>query len=220
MLAKELITDTIVPLKTSDTGMQALMWMEDFKVSHLPIVNEREFLALVTESDISQLGDAEEPLGNLQLSKSMVYVYDNQHIYDVVNLFHEHKLTLVPVVDAKNNYLGSITLPTLLEGLARDSSILNPGGIIVIEVDQKSYDPGEIVRIVESNDAKILSLQVSTTVDSTRLKVTIKVNRIDIAPIIQTFTRYQYLISATFAEKDDIDELKERYDSLMKYLNI
>lgn len=45
MLAKELISDIILPLKTSDTGITALNWMEEFRVSHLPIVNNQDFLA-------------------------------------------------------------------------------------------------------------------------------------------------------------------------------
>jgi predicted transcriptional regulator len=220
MLAKELINDTVLPLKTSDTGARALSWMDDLKVSHLPIVNERLFLGLLSETDINQLTDLNQPMGNLRLSNSMVYSYDNQHLFDVLNLFYEHKLTLIPVVDANHNYLGCITLFALLEGLAKDSSILNPGGIIVLDVDQNSYDLAEIAKIVESNDAKILALHVTETRDSTMLSVTIKVNKMDISSLIQTFTRYQYMISATFAEKDDLDELKERYDSLMNYLNI
>lgn len=220
MLAKELITDTIIPLKTSDTGAKALAWMDDLKVTHLPIVNERVFLGLLSEADINQLTDLNQPLGNVSLSKSMAYVYDNQHVFDVLNVFYEHKLSVIPVVDSNQNYLGSITLTVLLEKMAENSSVLNPGGIIILEVDQNSYDLAEIANIIESNDAKILTLHVSARRDSTKLDVTMKVNKIDITSILQTFDRYQYLISATFAEKDDLDDLKERYDSLMNYLNI
>ena len=52
MLARELVSDIISPLHTSDTAQKALSWMEIYKVSHLPIVNEKKFLGLISESDI------------------------------------------------------------------------------------------------------------------------------------------------------------------------
>ena len=38
MIAIDLITDEIPPLMHSDTGEKALNWMEEFKVSHLPVI--------------------------------------------------------------------------------------------------------------------------------------------------------------------------------------
>jgi acetoin utilization protein AcuB len=52
------------------------------------------------------------------------------------------------------------------------------------------------------------------------IDLTLKINDIDLNPVIQTFERYNYTIKATFAEKDDLDDLKERYDALMNYLSI
>lgn len=99
MLARSLISDLIVPLRTSDTGLQALNLMEEFKVSHLPIVNNNDLLGLVTETDIFETNTFEEPLGNHNLSLIKPYVYDYQHVYDVIRIVYEQKLTLIPVVD-------------------------------------------------------------------------------------------------------------------------
>jgi len=52
MLAGDLITDEIPPLKITDTVEMALDWMEQFKVSHLPVVKNRELIGLVAETDI------------------------------------------------------------------------------------------------------------------------------------------------------------------------
>ena len=41
MLVSDLITDEIPPLKLSDTVEMALDWMEQFKVSHLPVVDNK-----------------------------------------------------------------------------------------------------------------------------------------------------------------------------------
>ncbi len=220
MIVKELVSDEILPLKTSDTCSFALAQMEENRVHHLPIVNNRELLGLISEFDITNHGGPDDPVGSIQLSMSNVSVTDIQHVFDVFKLITDHKLSLVPVTDGKDSYLGIITLYKLVDYFAKNSSILNPGGIIVLEMTENDYFMGEIAHIIESNDARILALCVSSREDSTLIEVDIKVNVTDIVPILQTFQRYNYNVKATFGERDDLDDLRERYDSLMNYLNI
>ncbi len=220
MIAKNLISDGIMPLKTSDTGKTALSWMEEYKVSHLPIVNNQEFLGLISELDIYDLNNFDEPLGNHKLSLSNPYVYDYQHIYDVLKLVSEQNLSLVPVLNEKGNYLGSINLQSLVKHFARALSVDNPGGIIVLEMTYNSYSLTELSKIVEENDAKILSTFIMSHNDSTRLDVFLKLNTVEISPILKTLERYDYFVKASFGHEDDLDELRERYDSLMNYLNV
>ena len=125
------------------------------------------------------------------------------------------------MVNDRNHYLGVITLPTLAGYFARITSVDNPGGVIVLEVNEKDYSLSEIARIVESNDAKVLSLYLHSIPDSTKLAITLKLNRIDLGPVLQTFTRYNYIVMASFSDQDLYSEgLKDRFDSLMNYLNI
>ena len=97
---------------------------------------------------------------------------------------------------------------------------LNPGGIVILEMSENDYSLSEITKIVESNDAKILNLCVTSHKDSTLMDVTFKLNVMDIVPVIQTFQRYNYKVKATFGQRDDLDELRDHYDALMNYLNI
>jgi len=52
------------------------------------------------------------------------------------------------------------------------------------------------------------------------MEVTLKVNKQDISAIIATFLRYEYDVKATFNNTDNNDNAKDRYDSLMNYLNL
>jgi CBS domain-containing protein len=220
MIAKHLITDGIMPLKTSDTGKTALSWMEEYKVSHLPIVNNQEFLGLISELDIYNLNSFDEPLGNHKLSLKHPYVFENQHIYDVLKLVNEQNLSLVPVLNEEENYLGSINLQNLIKYFALSLSVDNPGGIIVLEMTYNDYSLTELAKIVEENDAKILSTFLLNHEDSTRLDVFLKINKVDISSILKTFERYNYFVKASYGEENDNEDLRERYNSLMNYLNV
>lgn len=221
MLAKDLLNDVVIPLKTSDEAASALAWMDELRISHMPIVNDEKFLGLISEADILNMNALSEPLGNHKLSLARPYVFHNQHFYDVIRIVAAQKLSLVPVLDNKENYLGCITLSRVVEEMATISSVEQPGGIIVLELNDHDYSLSEISRIVESNDAKVLSSYVNSFPESTRLEVTIKLNKIDLSAILQTFNRYNYTILASFSEESKFGELlNDRFESLMNYLNI
>jgi len=221
MIAKHLITGSIPPLKTSDTGAYSLNQMEEFKLSHLPIVNEIDFLGVISESEILANNEMNQPIGSYRLLLNQAYVTENQHLYEVMKVFASLKLTMVPVVNDKNQYQGMITMSSLCQHLAEMTSINNPGGIIVLEINNNDYSLSEIARIVESNDAKVLSLYITSHPDSTKMEIVLKINRIDIGPVLQTFFRYNYIVKASWSDEDAYNEdLRERFDSLMNYLNI
>lgn len=220
MLAKDLISEEIPALRTSDTAVEALNWMEVFRISHLPIVNNKEFLGLISDEDIFDVNKPEEPIGNHNLSLIKPYVRFDQHIYEVLEIASRLKLTTIPVLDYKKNYLGIISMSDLIHSFATLSAIEKAGGIIVLEVTESDYSMTEISQIVESNNAKILSMYVKSIPDSTKLEVTLKLNITDLTAVNQTFNRYEYHIKESFMEYDEQDDLyNERYDLFMRYLN-
>jgi CBS domain-containing protein len=208
MTAKNLISDAVPPLKTSDTGNKAIAWLNEFHVNHLPIVNNKEFLGLISEEDILDLSNPDAAIGDHKLALLRPTVNEDQHIFDVMKVAAELKLTLIPVIDSNNQYLGVITLADLLGHFTSMSSFLEPGGILMLLVNANDYSLSEIAQIVESNDAQILSLYISTHQDSTKMEVTLKINRLDLKHIVATFERYEYQVTAAYQESDHTDYLK------------
>ena len=221
MLAKDLISDIVPALKTSDSGLDALNWMEVFRVSHLPIVNNKELLGLVTDTDIYDLNKPEEPLGNHQLSLTSPYVYYNQHIYSVIEIASRLQLTVVPVLLDNKEYLGLITQTDLLKNYAELIAAHTPGGLVEIEVPSYDYSIAEIARIIEDSDTKVLSFYVNQDAFSDSLRITIKLNREDITPVLRAFDRYDYTVTASYSEHNTVDEIvKKNYDALIRYLDV
>ncbi|HDZ40468.1 MAG TPA: CBS domain-containing protein [Bacteroidetes bacterium] len=221
MLAKELISEVVSELRMSDTGQKALNWMEVFRISHLPIVNNLDFLGLISDTDIYDLNDAEQPIGNHKLSLIKPFVRLDQHIFDVISLAARLKLSLVPVLDNHDHYKGVILVGDLIEQLANMSSLKEPGGLIVLDILQNDYSLSQIAQIVESNDAIILNLYISSPPDSTRMEVTLKLNTNNLMPVIRTFERFEYEVMAWHGDVDDMDNFySDRFESFMRYLDI
>ncbi len=220
MLARELISDVVTALKTSDSGTKALSWMEVFRIKHLPIVNHREFLGLISDADIYDMNDPDEPIGAHELSLEKPYVNEDQHIYEVIELLARMELTLVPVLNQEKQYLGVITQEELTRKFAHLSALQQPGGILELEMNQIDYSLAEISQIVESNNGRILSLYVASSEDNLRLRVTLKINLTDLTSILETFNRYNYTVVSSHLNNEDLDEFyQERFDGFLKYLN-
>ena len=221
MLAKDLISDIIPALKTSDTGKDALSWMEAFKVSHLPIVNNTIFLGLISDIDIYDLNSADEPLGNHRLSLMKPYIYDHQHIYDVIEIVSRLKLSVIPVLNYEKEYLGVIVQSDLIHSFSNLITASTPGGILQIEIGFRDYALSEIARIVEDADAKILSLYITQDSELQTLILTLKLNRTDLNPVVVAFERYGYRARIIYGAEISIDEtLQKNYESLIRFLSV
>ena len=147
-------------------------------------------------------------------------IHLQQHTYELVKLMSSLNLTLIPVLDENEKYRGCITLKGIVQNLSTMISVQSPGGVIVLELNQNDYSVTQIGNIIEGNDAKILSLHVSSQPESMKLEVTIKVNREDLSSIIQTFNRYNYIIKASYSQSDYESGMKDRLDEFLHFLNI
>jgi CBS domain-containing protein len=219
MKAIELISEEIPPLTHTDTGEKALRWMDEFKVSHLPVLKNGNFVGVISESDILDKMDVQDTLDKLFDHLPRPYVNQNAHIYEVLAKISEHKLSILPILDENEKYLGCTSIHNLITKIANTGSIKESGGIIVLEVNAIDYSMAQIAQIVESNNAKILSSYIMSPSDSNKLEVTLKINQIELDRIIRTFERYDYTIKASFQKSSGDEDVQFRYDALMNYLN-
>ncbi len=222
MLAKDLISDIVPAISTRETGLKALNWMEIFRISHLPVVDDNyDFLGLISDTEIFDYDLAEKRIGAHNLTLLRPFVYADVHVYEVIGAVSKQKLTIVPVLDKHNKYIGVISLHDLVHHFAEFTAADNPGVVFVLEMGLHDYSLSQISQIIESNDAKVLSLYISSLPESTKIEVTIKLNTIDFAPVRQTFERYGYTIKAAYTDNDEMQSLlEERYDELIHFLSI
>ncbi|MFA4866623.1 MAG: CBS domain-containing protein [Pedobacter sp.] len=220
MLATELISNSIPPLRTSDTVQKSMERMTEFKISHLPIVNESQFLGLLAEDELIEVKEVDTPIGDLSLALLNPFVYEDAHIYDVIRLFTLLNLSVVPVLDYKKNYIGLISINTILSYTADIFAVKEPGGIIVLEISNRNNSLAHMAQIVEADNAQILSSYVQSFPDSTKLEVTLKINKTELSGIISSFERYNYQVQAVFNSTKTDDGTEDRFNSFMNYLNI
>lgn len=221
MIARNLINKDIPPLKITDSYGKALMWMNTFHLQQLPVVKGAHLVGMVFENML--LNNSLSPgttLKNYPFENTPTQVTQGAHIYEVLKIMYEHNLSSIAVANEEGKYMGLITLHTLLEYFGKLNAAQEPGGIIILEMPEYDYSLAEIARIVEVNNARILSMYLNTQPTSDNIEVTLKINVTDLNPIIATFERYKYRIIASFHENDYVEDMQERLDALMNYLSI
>jgi acetoin utilization protein AcuB len=219
VLNKELISSTIPTLNLEDRVAQALELMSEFHVSQLPVVANEKYLGLVFEEDLMNV-DENAILKTIDTHFSKVAVNANTHFIESVQTVNDYNLSIVPVIDKENEFIGVIPGDTLLRELGKITGASEPGGVIVLEMEQRNFSFSELSKLVETNDAQITQLNTYWDSNSSSFLVTLKINKFEISDIVATFQRYEYQVKYYFGEELYVNELKSNYDHLMNYLNI
>lgn len=219
MLNKELISATIPTLNLKDTVFQALEMMAEFHVMQLAVVAEEKLLGMVSEDDLMNV-DENLTLQTLEPHFSRAAVKAGTHFMEAVQMINDRNLSIVPVVEPDQLFLGVITASDLLRQLGKVTGASEPGGIIVLEMEQRSFSFSEISKLVETNDAQVTQLNTYWDASGGTFIVTLKINKLEISDIIATFQRYDYQIKYYFGEELYENELRSNYDHLMNYLSI
>ena len=162
MKAGQLISPDIPTLLESDSGDKALQWMDDYRVSHLPVIKNNNFVGVVSESDILDKEDSSETLDKLFTVLPRPYVFEHNHLYDMMKLFADTRCTVLPILDEKENYLGCASLSDVMAHVSEMSGISDHGSVMVIEVTDRDYSLAHIAQCVETNNARLLSAFITS----------------------------------------------------------
>src|SRR3546814_4439623 len=99
MIAADILSDNIYPARPSDNLNILLDRMHEYHVSQLPVVKYNQLIGLVHEDDVLASVKDKVTLKSIELPHELVFVYETQHIYDVMRLFHIHQLDILPVLE-------------------------------------------------------------------------------------------------------------------------
>jgi signal-transduction protein with cAMP-binding, CBS, and nucleotidyltransferase domain len=220
MTASQLIVESLPPIKLNEKCSKAVSWMSEFKISHLPVVNDNTFEGIISEESLLDFNYKNETIAESNIQLMHVFTYEYQHIFEAMKQMSDNHLTILPILDRNDNYIGSTTLSHLMTLTTNTTSVKEPGGVIVLSVNSKDYSLAQIAQIVESNNARILSSFITSSPETTEMEVTIKINKKDLGPILQTFNRYDYTVIESYQKEQNHDEMKDRFDYLMKRLDL
>jgi len=213
------IDNSIPFLRLSDDVGYALELMQEYKTNSLAVVENDILVGTVTESVLLEC-DEDLKIQTIEENLFQYTLLEGTHLFDVLKKSTEYNTFYFAVINVENEYLGLTTPQKILETFIQFSSVTTTGGIIVLELETRNYSLTEISKIVESNNAMILQSTVATSVNQHFVQVSLKINKNDLKDIQATFERYQYNVISVIHQSEYEVQLKERFDSLMRYLEV
>jgi CBS domain-containing protein len=221
MIAEELINHMIPPLKVTDDAHKAIVWMEEFRCNHLPVVRDGELMGFISEEIILESNDIEKNLLDFDLVANDCLVTLDAHFYDILKVAGDNKLQIVAVLNEERQYMGVITVQDMMVSFAQTASVQMPGGILVLSMDLIDYSLAEISRYVEENNAKVISSTMTEDpMDKGKIKLTLKINQTDLKRIVATLERFNYRVIGRYQENAEASGEKDKIDLLLRYLDI
>ena len=214
MRAQRILSLDLPVLAMTDQVARALDVMDEFKLMHLPVVEDDVYKGSVSEDVLLELDPgaliAEAPLVQESIEPDL-------HLYDVVARMGWADVDVLPVVH-EGLYRGAVDRAAVLRYLAKRAGWGFPGSSIVLEVLPKDLSPLGLMRIVEADGAQITSFNVAPVEDSEFLEVTFKVNTEEIESLLATLRRHEYTVQSFYNAPELEDEMRARFDAFMRFL--
>lgn len=221
MLAATLINPMIPTLKLTDSVSTALDWMNDYHTQQLVVTDDDLYKGIVSETILLDAPDDTLLLADIIRQHQDVYATEDQHVYELLRLVNQYGLKVVPVVEEDGSFSGTILVSELLERFADVLGIQERGAVLVLKIAERDFSLSEVSRLIETNGTKVISsyyTSQATYENPDDARLTLKLNRTNINPIVATLERFGYAIEEAHAN-DPVESIdQERLDMLMRYL--
>ncbi len=221
MTIRELLTDEIVPLRTSDTVEHALGMLLEHRVRHMPVVDEDGLLTgIISEEQL--LGSfGPDALLRLLMGPQPIYASPQHHVFEVTKVMVQHDLSTLPVADEDGQYVGMVLRHDIFDQFAKMLSTGKPGAIVALEVSPRDYSLSQLVYSIEQNDVKILSIAGEQPEnEDDPIRVTVKLNVSDTTRVRHMLEHHGYRVVASFSDSDSATDLQQRAQEFMRYLEV
>lgn len=210
----------ISPVLISETGTRAFDVMTEYRLEHIPITDEGVFSGMLYMDALLTLDDMDKPINRLPLTLHPLYVVHSQHMTKAITRLASGGLSCIAVVDDQMIYEGLITVTSAFKAIGNLPMFRDKGGILEIDMNIRDYMLSDIIHIIEQNNSKILGLYMNTQLESQMIRVTVKLNNQNMMVLMKEFERRGIDITVHDLSREESDDLRQRYEHLVHYLNL
>ena len=213
------IQNKIKPLHLKSSVKTAQKLLDDYAITHFVVVENTKILGCFAQDDVVQIESKSDELVAYSHLLNSFFADKEASVLELLKIFADNDTTLIPVLNAKKEYIGYYNLSDVLEVFSMSPFMTDNSETLIIEKTENNYSMSEVSQIVESNNGKLLGVYVSEN-QGNLVQITLKISTEDILEIMQTFRRYDYKIISIHENDIYLEDLKNRSDYLQKYLEM
>lgn len=138
--------------------------MTEHAIRHLPVVEDKELVGFVTESDlreVSSISPSEETPIEAFMVREPITVGPDTDIEDAAKLIYYHKIGGLPVVDEDKDVVGIITVVDLLEVFIELMGVMRSSSRIDVILGDKPEAFERVSALIRGEGGEIISVGIS-----------------------------------------------------------
>ena len=148
MFIDKSMTRNVITIRQEATLLDARAKMDENHIRHLPVVEDKILMGLITELENSKDREriSELKVGDV-MTRNPVTISPMNTLEDAIMMMHKMHKGAFPVVDNEGKLTGIISTRDLIRAFINVLGIENPGTLLCIEVEDKL---GQMKRIVDA----------------------------------------------------------------------
>ncbi len=215
----QMLESSMITVDLHDTVSHAMELMDEAKIEHIPVLDGLQYLGMVAFDELEDT-DSQAEVISIQHRFIKPLVRTGDHFLQALRVRSKFHIDQVPVVNENNEWEGVIGTIKMLDQISLLSGVSASGSMIVLEMPGHDYAPGEINRLVESNDAMIMQLNSIQDQHTGMMQVVLRINKEEISDVVATFQRHEYQVIYYYGDESYDNSLQKNLDHLMNYLNL
>jgi len=215
----QLLEPSMITVDLHDTVSHAMEMMDEARLEHIPVLDGLQYLGLVAYDELED-ADPNAEVFSIQHRFIKPLVRTGDHFLQALRVRAKYFIEQVPVVNEKNEWEGVISTEKMLDQISLLSGVSESGSMIVLEMPRHDYAPGEINRLVESNDAMVMQLNSIQDQHTGMMQVVLRINKEEVSDVVATFQRHEYNVLYYYGDESYDNSLQNNLDHLMNYLNL
>ena len=175
MIVGEVMSKKLITVKKTDSLKKAQDLMEEKSIRHLPVIDNKELLGIITESDIRGAFMGKGPKNNPSkiraLSPAKMKVSDymtpdpmavvpETHIEDAALIIYKYKIGALPVIK-RNKLVGLISIMDILGIFVDLMGIIHSSSRVDVAMDKNPKNFEMVSNIIHGENLNIISVGMS-----------------------------------------------------------
>lgn len=215
----ELLKSELPSVSTEANVAEALSILQNEEILEVVVTDNGRYQYMIREIDI--ISSAKEKISEIIGEREGHFTYKEEHFLKSLQKMHTNDLSILPVLDKEMEYIGVLRKEDLLDYLCEGLALAEQESIIIIEQAIRDYSLASLSNVIEQEGGKILGVFIAPANMSTeKIWVSLTLKTVAFQKIVSSLERYGYEIIAHISAEESETMIKERYESLMTFLNI
>jgi hypothetical protein len=201
-------------LRMSDSVAKARKALQIQGVNALAVVENKEFLGLVSSEVLSQALSPEQSIADLKTHFSSFRMEEEEDVLASLPWFDEPSLDLIAITNAEGLFRGYLTKNSVGNILLNSGVENKNGGIIRIPFQASRDSLSTIIRIIEEENGFVMRSFFQEP------NVVLQVQTETFGKIIATLERHGIFIEKAFVFGEQLEVDQDRFDHLMRFIDL